>query len=86
MRVSSCVASTFVVSSALGEATLPTLIALAYTAFHESFPRIILAASVAQVGAFVACRMAARAMGAAATTKGSREVQLEVTPCHERSV
>ena len=60
MRVSGRVASLFVVSAALGEAVLPALIALAYASSHASFPVILLVASLGQLAAYAAARVAAR--------------------------
>ena len=59
MRVSGRVASTFVVSAAVGEAVLPFSIAVAYSADHGSFPRIIFAACLAQLAAYSGTRIAA---------------------------
>jgi FHS family Na+ dependent glucose MFS transporter 1 len=65
MRVSGRVASTFVVAGAVGEALVPSLVALAFPADAMNFPRIVFVVSVAQLGAFGGARLAARAISSA---------------------
>ena len=59
MRVSGRIASTFVLCAATGEALLPVVITLAYVASQDSFPQILLVASIAQLAAYGGARAAA---------------------------
>ena len=60
MSLSGRIASLFVVSSAVGEAAFPLLVALTYPSGPTSFLWIILGLSVAQLAAFALARLAAR--------------------------